>query len=522
MPAAPSGSPAVHRTSIARKLAVSVLMGIVVATLLFLLSLALHAPITPASVRLALQDHAQELADSLYGGRPARGAPIRVIDMAPTQRGEPAISRAAVAHLVSKLDGARAAVIVLDFDLTNTSPADADLATSLDSLKHAQVVLAIRPTPRPSGQCSARTTPGTRAAGGANQIYWPSGALSLARRNVWFGSIESEADIDGVARAICPFTTAWSIAPGARQSEQVAIPSIALLAAILAKNGADVPERWHRAIGSANPRPGLSLLAEKSLEADDFDARRIHFIASDAVEAVGRNARVVAAQGVNRFPYELVTDDGADLSDLAGAIVVVGAAGRETPDRNFTPLGMMSGLMVMTNAIAAAERDDFLREPPSHLLDFAVELVFVIGGCCLFILLYDLPLRWALHRRQSSDIVATGSPPSPLWWLARLGAVVWFCVATTLLTAMLVGAQMLVAAQGVAAGIAVDPAAGLLSILAERIIHVGASLDAILHGFVDRIADRLAPAHAVVDGEVTAPASDSSLLPPDGPDDEFS
>ena len=492
-------------------------MGVIVATFLFLLSLALHAPITPASIRLALQDDAQRLADSLYSGRPPRGAPIRIIDMPPMQPGEAQISRAAVARVVSKLDAAHAAVIVLDVDLTNASPADVDLAAALDRLSHAQVVLNVRPTPRPSGLCSARTDPTVRTTGGANQLYWPSGSLSAARPNVWFGSVESEADVDGFTRAICPFTTAWAIAPGTKQPVQVAIPSIGLLAAMLAKDGADLPGRWHRAIRRAAPRPGLAPLADASLESEDFEARRIHFIASDTPEPAGRNARVVAALGINRFPYELLTGDDADLSDLTGAIVVVGSAGPETPDRNFTPFGVMSGLLVMTNAIADADRDDFLREPPSHLLDFMVELAFVIGGCCLFVLLYDLLPKWAL-RRQPPEVEVSDPSPRLSRLLAVLGMTLWFCVVTIMLTAALVGVQMLIAAQGVTAGIAVDPAAGILAVLSERIIHIGASLDAILHEFVDRLADRLFPAHAGTDGDVAA--ADPSSTPADEASDD--
>ncbi|EZP83925.1 putative transmembrane sensor domain protein [Novosphingobium resinovorum] len=481
-------APHVRHGGLWQRMVVTILMGLIVATILIWSPIFLGVSLAPERLSMLLQDQAQRRSLPIvdHDDLPK----ISVIDMLPLggpDRG--LVSRSEVADTLKALDAAGARVILIDVDLSRPGNGDAQLINALRGLRQSQVILPVKLAPRSSKHCAARTNLDERAEQGLDQVSWPlAGAAALIPR-VWYGHVETDADLDGVFRSVCPFVTAYAREPGsAAEPRAVAIPSAALLAAVLAEPspiGSD-RRRWNALLKDTMPTHGvigLSVGAEggNTLSNADTLPRQIHFLGQDATADDG----AYPIPRTTLLPREMVTEE-ADRNIVAGSLVLIGSSSTLTGDRSPTPLGTMSGLFVVANLIANFAGDRFLTYPENHLAHFLFECLLVALGAVLFVGLYDgLAQRLA---RSKWGLAARLSKLGRL--LSSLLKAFWLIALSLLIGAALIELQAWLAAHSIAAGVSVDPAIGVLAILAERIIHVAGALEEKLRDFVATNATR--------------------------------
>lgn len=462
-------------------------MGLIVVGVLNLSPLIFGRSLVPEHFSFAMQDLAQQLANRIEPIKPIRPA-IRLINMplmSPPNQGY--VSRAEVAYLLPILDRAGADVILLDIDLSRTSPADAQLVAAMASLQHAQVVIGLSLSRRQSGQCAGRTDSNVPQPSGADQIRWPLALINKPWPHVWYGSLETEADSDGVYRSVCPFVTARTLGPpvfGATLNERrttsrtILLPSAALLSASLAKgrqtgfnaNSMDINGPWLW-------RPGIRAFDNPSITNAAFEPRRIRYLGDGKPEEIGG----FPISSVTPLPIEFVTDS-SDLSELRGAIIIIGSNSTLAEDQSATPLGWMSGMTVTANIVAGDVTNQFLAKATGQLDHLLLEGLFVIVGALVFVLGNDeLPRRLRKYVGQSFWFRAA----------ATIARTLWLGVMAGIVTALMVVVQTKIAADGVMAGLAVDPAIGIVAVLAERLIHFAGVVEAHLSHMVTQLGTKL-------------------------------
>lgn len=478
----------VHPHGFGRQLAITIVMGLIVATVLTWSPVVFGISLVPERLSWLLQDQAQRQALKLQDPAALGWPPVYLLDLPPRAAEDPVVARREVAAALSILDAAKASVVLLDIKLGDTSSDDPVLIKALRALRHSHIVLPVELTPRASGRCAGRTEAAERVESGARQLRWPLGAALGPSPRLWYGHVETDADGDGVFRAVCPVVTAYGYAPAADPSpaanaatapQQVAIPSVALLTAQLAsKPGTpplwqpSAPALWRNGLIQAASAPP-ALLAP----------RRIHFVGDGATDEDGLHRM----PGLSLIPPEILAD-GADRSHLAGATVIIGSSSMLTTDVSMTPLGSAPGLIVVANLVANFAGSAFLGKMDGHFAHFLLECVLVIFGSIIFVLLFD-----RLSRRVGLAALGTRASRGPVRYVAGVVAKAGWLLAVSYLVGFgLVLVQAWLAAQAVAENIAVDPAIGIVAILAERLFHIAGIVEDKVHAWVACAGDRIA------------------------------
>lgn len=477
-----------HHGPLWQHMVVTILMGLIVSTVLTWTPAILGFTLAPERLSLLLQDQAQRRALRLVG---PDGLPqIHVVDLPPLGgQDRRLVSRSEVADAVTALDEAGASVVLLDIDFSRPASNDAALTAALSNLHRSQVILPLTLAPRSSKRCTARTELAERAEQGLDQVSWPLADSAMPMPRVWYGHVETDADLDGVFRSVCPFVTAYAREPGSSaEPRPVAIPSAALLAAALANTTQPAAHtHWGTFLKDATAGRGLiQLPAGAKIESTplklETQPRRVHFLGQDATS--DDSAHSIPRTAL--LPRELLAAN-ADRSNIAGSLVLLGTSSALTGDQIQTPLGTMSGLFMITNLVANFAGDRFLADSESRLSHYLLECLFVTVGAIVFVALYDGLARGIARSRWGRAVLRS--------WLGRRSAALtkglWLIVLSLLTGWAFVELNAWLAAESVAASVAVDPGIAILAILAERIIHIAGVLEGGLRTFVVGISTRL-------------------------------
>jgi hypothetical protein len=264
------------------------------------------------------------------------------------------VSRKQVETALRYARGSRAAAVILDIDLAfqdGDPAANAALASELErwaTAKDAPPLLLVRELMPESGVYHLPPTPFDNIVAGSARIEWVSANLCVDER-------QQVRSIPGPQSYVTADTTP-GIMPG-------------VVDATLSFTGAEVPDLAASADPCSlkatfdEPRPHERLI-DWHIGANAAGSRGES--GAPAVVDMSGNPRVssdwtgIKACGLSEAPYalkplpgqDIPQDDGpVDTSKLCGAIVIIGADSALHPDNAWTPLGVMSGPLILANAI---------------------------------------------------------------------------------------------------------------------------------------------------------------------------